>query len=380
MGTVSDFLLEQCDLRVEEASEGLWAWDIKNNQIYWSHWLFDLLGLPRQETPLNMDSMLKLVHPEDHSTLEEFANKHFRNRDPVEIECRLRDTGGEYRTLSFRGRVSSEPDGSVNRVSGLVLDVTARRQADKELQKTKKRLGQLQYALDVSTIVAITDKHGVITYVNKAFCDISKYKAEELLGKTHRIINSGYHSKAFFEEMWQTIQDGLTWKGIIRNRTKNGDYYWVDTTIVPLLDEIGKPSQYIAIRHDITRQINAEQKLLDFNKELEARVQERTVQVQKVNLTLLREIEQRETTEQELRDSLKREQLSCRMLQTLDHSCILEGMLSYADLVTNWGLADCWITVLKDSAKAKSPGPSFHFSPDSWKVPSQTSLNLQVGA
>lgn len=61
-------------------------------------------------------------------------------------------------------------------------------------------------------------------------------------------------------------------------------------------------------------------------------------------------------------------------------TCILEGMLSYADLVTNWGLADCWITVLKDSAKAKSPGPSFHFSPDSWKVPSQTSLNLQVGA
>jgi PAS domain S-box-containing protein len=140
---------------------------------------------------------------------------------------------------------------SLNELSSLEL----------ELKKSIQELMDIKFALDESSIVAITDSRGTITYVNEQFIHISKYTKEELIGKDHRILNSGFHSAEFFKEMWRTIGSGKVWKGEICNRAKDGTHYWVDTTIVPFMNDKGKPYQYLAIRYEITERKRVEQEL-----------------------------------------------------------------------------------------------------------------------
>ncbi|RME14812.1 MAG: PAS domain-containing sensor histidine kinase, partial [Bdellovibrio sp.] len=124
-------------------------------------------------------------------------------------------------------------------------------------------LKKIIQALDTSAIVAMTDHYGKIEYVNPLFCKISKYSAEELIGNTHRIVNSGFHPPSFFKSMWDTILQGKVWKGEIKNKAKDGSTYWVFTSIVPLEIQSTPQKKYkfISIRFDITQQKEAEEKI-----------------------------------------------------------------------------------------------------------------------
>ena len=190
------------------------------------------------------------------------------------------------------------------------LDISARSVQD---------LANIKYALDMAAIVAITDVRGKILHVNDTFCEISKYSREELIGQDHRIINSGHQTPLFFKELWATIKEGKVWQGEINNRAKDGSYYWVDTTIVPLLGDNGQPEQFIAIRKDITYAKRIERELRLLNEGLEERVVDRTAALQATNRELAETLER-------LRDSERmRETFVSALTHDLRTPLVAEG-------------------------------------------------------
>jgi len=154
---------------------------------------------------------------------------------------------GKLTDVLYNASVYKDEEGNVLGVFAAARDVT-------EIKRIAKEISDYKNTLDEFAIVSITDQKGIIAYVNDNFCKISKYNREELIGQDHRIVNSGYHSKDFMRGLWRTIAKGEIWKGEIKNKSKDGIIYWVDTTIVPFLDERGKPNKYVAVRTDITDQ------------------------------------------------------------------------------------------------------------------------------
>lgn len=178
----------------------------------------------------------------------------------AEFSLSYRDRNLETQDVDAIASLQRGNSGQGESILAIFMDVTARENAKRQLIKSLAEVSELRAALDAHAIVAITNAKGVITQVNDKFCQISKYPRSALLGKTHRIINSGYHPREFFVSLWKTIASGAVWTGEICNKDKDGGLYWVHTTIVPFIGAEGIPVQYIAIRADITQRKEAEQR------------------------------------------------------------------------------------------------------------------------
>ena len=126
-----------------------------------------------------------------------------------------------------------------------------------------------QKAIDFNIICSATDTQGRIIYVNKRFCDVSKYTEDELLGQNHSIVNSSYHPPEFFQNLWNTISHGEVWRGEINSKAKDGSSFWQDSTILPIFDDCGQIIQYFSLRLSIDERKKVEQEKIAYLEDLE---------------------------------------------------------------------------------------------------------------
>lgn len=176
-------------------------------------------------------------------------------------ETALIGWGGSEIPVSELIVVHRDASGAVHRISSVARDITDQKRTEDTLESLIDDLADLKLAMEESTIVAVTDARGAFTEVNRAFCEISGFSMDELLGSDPRILNSKFHPKSFFTDLWNTIQGGNVWRGEIRNRAKNGEFYWLDSVIVPRLGPDGLPQRYLVLSMDVTERKRGEDEL-----------------------------------------------------------------------------------------------------------------------
>lgn len=176
------------------------------------------------------------------------------------VERDFIDVNGELKHVMMHLIPDTHDDG-VHGFYVIATDVTSQARAYAELAQALRDNEALLGTINELAIVSVTDRRGILLEVNDAFCDISGYSADELIGKSHAVINSGHHSHAFWVDMWRTIATGKPWRGVVCNRKKDGELYWVDSIIAPFIGDDGKVERYVSIRFDITDRYRIEHEL-----------------------------------------------------------------------------------------------------------------------
>ncbi len=210
----------------------------------------------------------ELTSPDTADKLMIALHKSLLNRKLQTVEYEVVEHGMQF---FFEGRMIAI---SGDEVLFIARNITEAKMANAALEKKVKEVADLRYALDEGTIVDIADQNGVITHINDNFCAISKFSRQELIGQNHRLLNSGHHPSSFFKELWTTVQTGKIWRGEVLEKARDGSSFWLDTTIVPFINEKGKPYQYVSIRKDITERKKAEEDLDKSYKIIQERVKE----------------------------------------------------------------------------------------------------------
>jgi PAS domain S-box-containing protein len=224
-----------------------------------------LLGYSPEE--LIGQPFVALLHPDDRAAIHDEYKMMLVDKQKHIAIYRIQNSHHVFVWFeSISQPIINTDTGEIEEIFSVSKSISKRLKQSESLLKSAKEIGTYKYALLQSSIVAVTDQRGIINFANENFCKISKYSAEELIGQDHRIINSGHHSKEEFRNLWRTIAAGHTWKGELKNKAKDGSIYWVDTTIIPFLNDENKPYQYLAIRNDITKRKQTEEKIIQTEK------------------------------------------------------------------------------------------------------------------
>jgi PAS domain S-box-containing protein len=199
---------------------------------------------------------LNLLSPQEFDKISNDRKKSLAEGHIFQVKVKIKRKQGEFTWVLVSESPFIDKQGRVQYYEGCIVNIHAE-------VRNKELMERFQTGLDQIQILTITDTRGFVTYVNDSFCKLSKYQADEIVGRKHTLVNSGYHRSNFFKNMWNTISSGEVWKGEICNKTKTGSVFWLRTTIMPLTDTLGTPTQFIALSHDITSQKLWEKQVLE---------------------------------------------------------------------------------------------------------------------
>ena len=234
---------------------GNWEWSIAKNDLWWSEEIYRIFGIAHQAFGATYEAFMNAVHPDDREFVRKSVDLALQGKAPYSINHRIVLPDGSERIVHEQAEVVFDAGGKAIQMNGTVQDVTEFKQAEEEIKK-------LFTAIDQSiNTVFITDVKGNIEYVNPMFEQVTGYTKKEALGQNPHILASGETAHTVYEELWNAITTGKTWRGIFKNRKKNGHYYWGSGLITPIRNENGQITHFLAVQEDITDKMRAEERI-----------------------------------------------------------------------------------------------------------------------
>ena len=242
---------------------GCWSYNLESKRLFWSDSTYAIHGID-PSTKIDVENAIEYYHHEDREILKEAFAKCLSEGIAYSLELRIINSDGKIVYVETQGKPLYE-DGKLKYIFGTLKNINAKVNLLERSHRAEEKYNNLASLLNDHFIVAETDARGKITYANDQFCKISQYSHAELVGKDHRILNSGFHPKLFFEDLWVTIKSGSAWEGLICNKAKDGSLYWVRTFIFPKFRE-HEITGYMAIRLDVTDDIEVSKELIEEKK------------------------------------------------------------------------------------------------------------------
>lgn len=239
---------------------GCWEYKIKENELLWSDETYWIHKIPKEEK-IDVESAINFYHPEDREVISEHFKQCLEEEKPFQAKLRIIDREGRVVHVHAAGKPIYNEKGEVHSIFGTFKDLSDEVEMLDQINEKSHELGSIKETISEFLIYAETDTKGKITKVNQRFCEISGYESHELIGQDHRMINSGHHPKSFFEGLWKNVSEGRPWEGLVCNRKKDGEEYWVQSFIFPKRDKEEKICGYVAYRFDVTDRILLEKEL-----------------------------------------------------------------------------------------------------------------------
>lgn len=273
---------ERIRLATEATGVGLWEFNVKTGELKWDESIDKIYGFSDEAgSQRSLEDWLETVVEEDRAEQQRVVEETIATKSSSHREFRIRrSSDGEIRTIQAADTVRLDDQGEVEWLVGSNLDITERVRAEDQIRQFSTLVQQSPVA------IMITDLAGNIEYTNPHFSRMTGYSAEEVKGRNPRFLKSADTSAELFTDLWNTISAGRTWRGLLHNRKKNGELFWEESVISPMVNGRNERSHYFSVQTDVTRRVMAEQKILELNANLERRVRERTLALEEANQEL----------------------------------------------------------------------------------------------